>query len=193
MVNDEVQRVLRASQRRGWLLVEGRLGEERWSQLPWQWAGHCSEQQMDSYEVYRTPDQVWVGVHLRQLPSSIGYRELEAWLQQHGFSGEAEWGLRFEAPGGTDPAPLIQELRELVARDRTEARALELQAERPSLAGWALAVRPETVWEDLEAHHLVYVHAIPEQPGRCLALAHRQLPVLDLQLWDFRLLDPRDT
>lgn len=92
-------------------------------------------------------------------------------------------------PDDTDRVKLAGEILDLFSRDRTPARTLELQ--RTAHEGMAEAVDGSRYWSDLEPGQRAYAYIIPiaGKPGRCVALRHQQLPLVDVPLEDFRLLD----
>lgn len=194
MSNDSnVQGSWALSRKRGWLLWVNDEQSAAWQQ-------ECFSNGRDCFVVRKTEDRtsVWVGIQPGHQLSDIGHLELKELLRGYdtdlwssGLEATAS-EFRFDLPSSGALPESLDDIRELLLRDRTHRRRVERQHQPGLVEGLAIAVDCTGLWEDHPPRGQVYVLEMEGRPGRCVVFKSFCPPLVDLPLSSFRLLAERD-
>ncbi len=133
-------------------------------------------------------------VHPSHQLSDVAYQELkdafQRWNVDSGAMGSWQTSAQFEftLPAAPPIEEIVDDIRELLRRDRTPRRRVERQRHEAPREGMALALDLSELWEGHLPQERVYVLEMDGRPGRCVVFKHLLPPLVDLPLSSFRIL-----
>lgn len=181
----EEQGYVKKALRKGWFCAKGEPKARQRQMSAWELV--CYDNRADYVCFEEREDGVWLDVHkFSRVPLSRIFFEEEKELLKRWKLKSLE---RIRLREGLNLEKLAEDILALYARDRTVERTAELQ--RTAHEGMAEAVDGTRYWDDVKPgqHAHAYIIPIAGKPGRCVVLRHQHLPLVDVPLEHFRLLD----
>lgn len=161
------------------------------------WREECYGKRQDCLTVEKRP-KIWrvrCQVYSDHQLSELAY--LDFWELLEAFRCQTGWidsdppptpsEFEIDLPRSEPLEPFLEEIRELLRRDRSSQRMIGRMRSQAPFEGWAAALDSAGLWEGHRPDEYVYVQEIEGAPGRCIVLKHLHLPLVDLPLSQFRI------
>ena len=165
------------------------------------WKIYCFENGLDcivvsevgggfEFECTVCPDHALSELAYLEFRDLLDARNFDSWSMGSARGNSSQLSFRLSA--SNEIQGLVDEVREVLRRDRTSRRAVELMAHPAPVEGMAVAIHGDGLWEGHDLKDAVYVLETSIDSGRCVVFKHLHPPLVDLPLEQFRVLAGSD-